>query len=321
MKSENITNLFPELKKLLENSKNVLIISHNKPDGDTTGSNLSLRLYLQSLGKNITSACADPIPNNFNFLPDVDKFTTEFLLEDFDTVIIVDAGAKHLVSFFEIYPELNRTRKPIICIDHHFSNDAFGTFNIIDPEETSTTSLLYKFFVDQNINITPDMATCLLNGIYTDTGSFMHSNTTPETMKISSHLTKLGADFKSISKYNFKTKKTQNLKLIGEVLDNLSLNKEEVVVGAVDQETLERYNATTDDLGGVADMISSIPNTRYSMLLTESKQGQVKASLRTRKDDINVAKIAEQFGGGGHAKAAGFKTQGKLVKKVIWEIE
>lgn len=321
MTSPNIKQLFPELKNLLQKSQNVVIISHNRPDGDTTGSNLSLKFYLESLGKTVTSACSDPIPDNFFFLPGVKNFTTEFLLEDFDTVIIVDAGAKHLVRFFETYPELTRTRKPIICIDHHFSNDKFGTFNLIDPSETSTTSLLYKFFTDQNISITPEMATCLLNGIYTDTGSFMHSNTTPETMKIASHLTKLGANFKDISKYNFKTQKTTNLKLIGEVLDNLSLNNQDVVVGAVDQETFEKYNATSEDLGGVADMISSIPNTKYSMLLTENQNGQVKASLRTRKDDVNVAKIAEQYGGGGHAKAAGFRTQGRLVKKVSWEIE
>ncbi len=317
----NKDQLFIELLQQLKQSQKVVIISHNRPDGDTTGSNLALRLLLEDMGKEVVSACADPVPENFHFLPKVEQFTQEFLLEDFDTVIIVDAGARHLVRFFDIYPELTRTRKPIICIDHHFSNNKFGTLNIIDPEETSTTSLLYKFFTETDQKITPDIATCLLNGIYTDTGSFMHSNTTPETMKIASELIKKGANFKHISKYNFKTKKTKNLKLIGEVLDNLSLNSNNVVVGAVDQETFEKYEATSEDLAGVADMISSVPSTDYSMLLTEAKDGKVKASLRTRKDDVNVAKIAEQYGGGGHAKAAGFKTDAKLVKKVTWEIE
>lgn len=321
MSLHNTQKLFSQLDQLLNQSKKVVIISHNRPDGDTTGSNLALKLYLENKAKEVTSACADPIPENFHFLPKVEEFTQEFLLEDFDTVIIVDAGAKHLVRFFEIYPELTRTRKPIICIDHHFSNDSFGTLNIIDPEETSTTSLLYKFFTEMNLEINPDIATCLLNGLYTDTGSFMHSNTTPQTMKVASDLIKKGANFKNISKYNFKTQKTQNLKLIGEVLDNLSVNTDNVVVGAVDQDTFERYDATSEDLSGVADMISSIPSTDYSMLLTESKDGKIKASLRTRKDDINVAKIAEQFGGGGHAKAAGFKKSGRLVKKTVWELQ
>lgn len=312
---------FNELKQQLETAKKVVIISHNRPDGDTTGSNLALRIYLENLGKEVTSACSDPVPENFHFLPKVETFTQEFLLEDFDTVVIVDAGAKHLVRFFETYPELTRTRKPIICIDHHISNDKFGTLNIIDPKETSTTSLLYKFFESQNINITPDMATCLLNGIYTDTGSFMHSNTTPATMKISSQLMKLGANFKDISKYNFQQTKTNRLKLIGEVLDNLSVNQDNVVVAGVNQDTFTKYQATSEDLSGVADMLSSVPDTNYSMLLTEDKKGNVKASLRTRQEEINVAKIAEQHGGGGHTKAAGFRTSGKLKKKVIWEIE
>lgn len=312
---------FNELKQQLEAAKKVVIISHNRPDGDTTGSNLALRIYLENQGKEVTSACSDPVPENFNFLPKVETFTQEFLLEDFDTVIIVDAGAKHLVRFFETYPELTRTRKPIICIDHHISNDKFGTLNVIDPKETSTTSLLYKFFDSQNIEITPDMATCLLNGIYTDTGSFMHSNTTPSTMKISSQLMKLGANFKDISKYNFQQTKTNRLKLIGEVLDNLSVNQDNVVVAGVNQDTFTKYQATSEDLSGVADMLSSVPDTNYSMLLTEDKKGNVKASLRTRQEEINVAKIAEQHGGGGHTKAAGFRTAGKLKKKVIWEIE
>jgi phosphoesterase RecJ-like protein len=321
MSLPNASQLFSELKQKLNNSQNVVIISHNRPDGDTVGSNLALRLLLENMGKNVTSACSDPVPENFKFLPKVQEFTQEFLLEDFDTVIIVDAGAKHLVRFFETYPELTRTRKPIISIDHHYSNDNFGTLNIIDPKETSTTSLLYRIFQDQGFEITPDIATCLLNGLYTDTGSFMHSNTTPETMKIASQLIKKGANFKNISKYNFKTKKTKNLKLIGEVLDNLSVNKNNVAVGAVNQETFEKFEATSEDLSGVADMISSIPSTDYSVLLTESKDGKIKASLRTRKDDVNVAKIAEQYGGGGHAKAAGYKKAGKLVKKVVWEVE
>lgn len=321
MSLQNPSQLFTDLKQHFNNSQKVVIISHNRPDGDTVGSNLALRLLLKNMGKEVTSACSDPVPENFHFLPEVSQFTQEFLLEDYDTVIIVDAGAKHLVRFFETYPELTRTRKPIISIDHHYSNDKFGTLNIIDPKETSTTSLLYRIFQDQNFEITPDIATCLLNGLYTDTGSFMHSNTTPETMKIASQLIKKGANFKKISKYNFKTKKTKNLKLIGEVLDNLSVNKDNVVVGAVNQETFERYQATSEDLSGVADMISSIPSTDYSMLLTESTDGKIKASLRTRKDDVNVAKIAEQYGGGGHAKAAGFKKDGKLIKKVVWEVE
>jgi phosphoesterase RecJ-like protein len=314
---ENFNLLIEQIKL----SQNVLIISHNRPDGDTTGSNLALRQYLLKLGKNVTSACADEIPDNLLFLPDADKFSREFLLEDFDTVIIVDAGAKHLVRFFEIYPELNRTRKPIICIDHHYSNDNFGNINIIDPEETSTTSLLYKFFTTSNIDISPEIATCLLNGIYTDTGSFQHSNTKTETLKIASILVKKGADLKSIAKFNFKNVSTNKLKLMGEVLSTTQVDNKGRVVSGVTKETFQKYNATSEDLSGVVDFLNSIPNTKYTLLYTEDTTGNVKASLRTQTPEINVAKIAESFGGGGHPKAAGFKIKGQLAKETLWQVK
>lgn len=313
---------FKELTKQLKEAQNVVIISHNRPDGDTTGANLSLRIFLENEGKNVVSACADPLPNNLLFLPHAEKFTSEFLLEEFDTVIIVDAGAQHLVRFFEIYPELTRTKKPIICIDHHYSNDNFGTLNIIDPEETSTTSLLYKYFTSENIEITEEMATCLLNGIYTDTGSFQHSNTKPETMKIASQLMQLGADWKQISTQNFKKVSTNKLKLMGEVLKTTQVDEKGRVVSGVKKETFEKYQATSEDLTGVVDFLNSIPNARYTLLYTEDPKGEnVKASLRTQQEEVNVAKIAEAFGGGGHPKAAGFKIPGQLQQETSWQIK
>jgi len=312
---------FKELTKQLQQSQNVVIISHNRPDGDTTGANLSLRLHLQREGKSVTSACADTLPDNLLFLPEAASFTQEFLLEDYDTVIIVDAGAKHLVRFFEIYPELTRTKKPIISIDHHYSNDEFGTLNIIDPEETSTTSLLYKYFTEEKIEITEDMATCLLNGIYTDTGSFQHSNTKPETMKIASQLMKLGADWHQISTQNFKRVSTNKLKLMGEVLTTTQVDEKGRVVSGVKKETFDKYQATSEDLSGVVDFLNSIPNTKYTLLYTEDNTGNVKASLRTQQEEVNVAKIAENFGGGGHSKAAGFKVPGHLEKETSWQIK
>lgn len=312
---------FQELTDQLKKSQNIVIISHNRPDGDTTGSNLALRLYLSSQGKSVTSACADELPSNLHFLPESDKFVTEFLLEDYDTVIIVDAGARHLVRFFDTYPELTRTRKPIISIDHHYSNDKFGTINVIDPKETSTTSLLYRYFMHENIEITPEIATCLLNGIYTDTGSFQHSNTTPNTLKISGKLIKAGADFKTISTQNFKKVSTNKLKLMGEVLSTTQVDQSGRVVSGVKKETFEKYNATSEDLSGVVDFLNSIPDTKYTLLYTEDNAGSVKASLRTQQEEVNVAKIAETFGGGGHPKAAGFKIPGHLEKETNWKIQ
>ena len=199
-------NLFIELNKIIENNQKFVVISHNKPDGDTLGANLAISLYLKSIGKEVLSACADKPSSNFKFLPEIQNLKQTFLLEEHDAIIIVDTGAKHLVKFFETYPELNRTKKPLVCIDHHQSNSAFGTLQIIDPNETSTTSLLLKIFDFLQWEITPNIATNLLNGIYTDTGSFKHGNTKAENFKSASKLLKLGANLQQIAKYNFQTK-------------------------------------------------------------------------------------------------------------------
>ncbi len=314
-------DLIHEFGQIVESVDKVLIISHNKPDGDTLGANLALRQALIRKGKRVTSACSDPIPEVSKFLPFSDLVTQEFVLEDFDCVVVVDTATKKLVKFFEIYPELNRTRKPIITIDHHYSGSPFGTLNIIDPDATSTTSLLLDIFSELSWPIDSHIATCLLNGIYTDTGSFMHSNTSKKVLRQAAMLTKIGADFNTIQQNNFKRTNVRKLKLMGEVLNQLEVDEAGVVQSGVKNTTFEKYNADSDDLSGVADMICSIPNTEYSILFTESQQGVVKASLRTRKEDVNVAKVAENYGGGGHTKAAGFRVQGSLNKKIIWGFE
>ncbi len=203
---------FQKLLELIEQHQNFLVISHNKPDGDTLGANFALSHKLKELGKTVSSACSDPAPKNQQFLPGIDSLQSEFLLEDYEVVIVVDTGAKHLVDFFVKYPELNRTKKPIVCIDHHASHSPFGTFNIIDPTATSTTSLLYEIFQYFQWTISADIATLLLNGIYTDTGSFKHANTKTENFKIAAALIRLGADQAKISKQNFQSTQSNQLK-------------------------------------------------------------------------------------------------------------
>ena len=310
--------LIQEFAEIIETSESILIISHNKPDGDTLGANLALKKALERQNKNVVSACFDTVPEFAKFLPGSEQIVQDFVLEDFDCVVVVDTATKKLVGFFEKFPELNRTRKPIICIDHHYSGEPFGTINLIDDKATSTTSLLIEIFQELSWAIDSDMATCLLNGIYTDTGSFMHSNTNKKVLQQAGLLSKIGADYNKIQQNNFKKTSLKKLKLMGEILSSIEIDENGVVQSGVRKLTLEKYNADSDDLTGVADLICSIPNTEYSVLFTETEDGLVKASLRTRREDVNVAKVAESYGGGGHTKAAGFRVHGQLKKKTIW---
>jgi len=316
-----LKNQIDQFYNIVQTQKRFLIISHNNPDGDTLGSNLALKMALLNQGKEVTSTCFDEVPKKLHFLPESKQVVKEFLLEDFDALIIVDTGAKHLVSHFELYPELNRTKKPIIIIDHHYSTEDFGSIRIVNSNATSTTSLMYEIFKHFKWQISPEMATCLLNGIYTDTGSFMHSNTNIRVLKQAAELGRLGADFEPIQVNNYKRIPTNKLKLMGEILSNIEFDpRTKVLKSGVPYETLEKYNAGPNDLDGISDLICSYPEAQYSVLYTEDANGKVKASLRTRKENVNVAEIAEEFGGGGHTKAAGFRKHGRLQKRVIWDI-
>lgn len=308
-------------EKIVENFNKyneIAIISHRNPDGDTLGSTLALYEYLVNLGKNVTPIVPNAIGKVFNFLPHIKNFKQEFNPIDFDLIIACDCATSHMTEFTEKHPELFKQSQPFINIDHHGCNDNFGTINLV-IESPSTTCIIFELLKNINAPITNTMATNLLTGLYTDTGSLMHGNTTPESYRISSYLLKKGADLKTISKNIFCTKEVSKLKLWGKIMENVHLDDEEnIALATITQDDLDEFGATHDDLSGVIDFINAIPEANVSIILTE-KDNKVKGSIRTQKD-IDVSKIAAQFGGGGHAKAAGFMVPGHLQKKVIYEI-
>jgi len=158
-------------------------------------------------------------------------------------------------------------------------------------------------------------------GLYTDTGSLLHSNATSETFAESSFLLKKGSDLKAISKNIFQTKSIEKLKLWGRILSRISQNKEGVASSFVTHFDFQQTKAGLDDLTGVVDYLNAVPESLYSILLTERKDGKVKGSMRTLRNDIDLTKISKTFDGGGHKKASGFAIKGKLKTDCEWRIE
>ena len=173
--------------------------------------------------------------------------------------------------------------------------------------------VMYKLLRFWNVKMTPDIATALMVGIYTDTGSFMHSNTTDEVYTIAGKLLSSGANMRKIVKSIFKTTPISTMRLWGKVLSRVRQNDRKITVSYVTQQDFEEVGAKPEDLTGVVDYINSVPDSYFSLLLTEFAR-KIKGSLRTLRDDINLSTIAEIFGGGGHAKASGFTIPGKLVR-------
>lgn len=314
-------NEFRQIKDLIEKATNIAIISHKNPDGDTIGANLALTHALRSVGKNAISFAKDPAPAATGFLPGVSNIRSELNPSEFDLFIALDCGAAYMMRYEIEHPELlDRSQTTLINIDHHPSNEHFGNVNVVDPEASATSALIYFLIESLGILINRDIATCLMNGLYSDTGSFKHSNTDPITLKIASNLVARGADFRTIVKKQFHHNRINQLRLWGRVLSRTRINEKGATVSAVMEKDFEELGATPEDLSGVIDYINSVPGSKFCILLAEDQKGNIKGSFRTQDDMIDLSKIAGLFGGGGHKKAAGFTIPGKIEQEVVWKI-
>lgn len=322
-------NVAEEIYKSVQSAQKIVIISHRNPDADTVGSNLALRLIFEHWGKQITSACVDQLPLRSNissdFLPNIETYVREFNDNEFDLIFTVDAGSVAQTGFFEKDPEILKRAK-IINIDHHPSNNHFGSINLVIDNAASTTLVIYHLLkIWKNVavvtDITPSIATCLLYGLYYDTGSFMHSNTDESVYEMAADLLQKGAKRENIVKNLFKNHTVEQLQLWGKVLSEARLTEKNIVMGAVMNEDFSQHGANNQDLSGVIDYLSMANKNNYAALLSEDKEGNIRGSLRTRRDDVNLSEIAGSFGGGGHKKASGFILKGSLGKKTRWRIK
>ena len=325
MNTKNISlidlNNLKQLQEHLVSDPKVIILAHGNPDGDTLGGALALYQALKNHHVDVKIACVDKIPEKLKFLAHSNNVKQDFNEEEFDSVIFVDCGDKKMVKFHENKPRILSDDMVKINIDHHASNDFFGDINFVCPTATSSTQIIFRLLQKLEIKVTPEIATPLLLGLYTDTGSFMHQNTTPECYFAAAELVKLGANINQISKNVFHSYEFKTLKLWAKVLQNLHITSDGAAIVGVEREDYESIGAKRSDLEGVIDFINSIPEAKYAVILSEDEKGNVKASFRTRKPDVDVKALAEKFGGGGHVKAAGFTLpHGHLEKEVRWKI-
>jgi len=315
-----LSNEIKKARQLLNQRQKILVISHRSPDADTLGSAIALKVILEKASKDVTMACVDKPSASFSFLPYVNDFIKEFNISDYDLLIIVDAGASYMTDFHLKYPDLFKTDVDIINIDHHASNDSFGTVNIVDSGAASTTLILYRLFTDWDVEFDKQIATCLLAGMYGDTGSFMHSNTSREVMDAASALIGVGASVSEISSALFSNTSISSLRLWGKVLEKAYITLDGVAMSVVRDDDYADAGAGPDNLSGVIDYLNMIPDTKFAVLVNEDHQGNVKGSFRTRNEDIDVARVAAVFGGGGHPKASGFSIPGRLQQEVRYSI-
>ena len=308
----------------IRNFQNFLLMIHEDPDGDTLAATIAIFLALEGLGKNTAMVCKDPVPKPFIFLPGTSEIKQDILFGDYEVIIIVDCGDLKRTGFPDRLKKFAKYTKNLINIDHHPKNDLWkiANLNFIDQSASSASEMVWEIFQKLEIVIDKDIATALLTGVYTDTGGFKHSNTTPKTLKIAAELLNSGAKLKQITHNVTLNKSIAAMRLWGVALSRINKNQElQIVSSVITKKDLEECGATLADLAGVVNLMNATPDSKAAILFYEVGEGLLRASLRTEKDNIDVSKIAKLFGGGGHKKAAGFTIPGKIEQEVVWKIK
>jgi phosphoesterase RecJ-like protein len=311
---------FNTLSYIIKNSQRILLFAHSGPDGDTAGSVLAFKEYLEMIGKYADIACLDPLPLFLETLT-TQKFQvpTNLDLNSYDAAIGCDSVERGFQSVLPQLPEKTAT----VIIDHHPDITISSDVVIIDAKRSSTCEIIYEYLISQNAHISKSIATYLMIGILSDTGNFQHANTSSRVMEISSDLMKKGASVSKIIEATFANKKLSTLKLWGRAFEKAKINPVNGLITTVlTKEDIDECNASTEDIGQVASILNTVPGTKFSLVLSERENGAIKGSLRSEEyKGVDVSEIAHLFGGGGHKLASGFEIHGKIIEtKTGWEI-
>ncbi len=286
-----------------------VMVSHVKPDGDTLGAGLALGIALKKLGKRVHYFQQDAVPRNLRFLPD-----TEFVSRDVPADLPADTlwvfgDMSDTARAGEFLPKL--ARENILDIDHHLGNSHFGALNYVLPHECSTGTCVVHLLRGLKVDIDKDIATCLLTTIMTDTGGFMHSNTTPEVLTLSAELMHLGANKEQITEEIFANKRLAALKLLGRALNEAQAEHDgRYIWSFVDEAMLAECGADGEDTEEIVNHLRSVEGVEVSALFKDY-DGDIRVSLRS-SGRVNVQAAASRLGGGGHFRASGLTFVGSL---------
>ena len=299
-----------DLYSAVKDAKTIGITGHIKPDGDCIGSCLALMQYLRKRlpGVKVELFLEEP-EKLMEGIPLRDQIISDFPERDaFDVFIVCDTNAGRTGDSQKYFKEAKLT----INIDHHISNiDGTGQLNLVRPEAAACGQIIYglieKEYMDDQI------AELLYMAITHDTGVFHYSNTTPETLRIAAELLEYDFDFSAMLDATFFSRpKETNLLLAHALLEERFFFDGRLIIGYSSWKKMREVGATRDDTGGIVERLRITMGVECAMYIYEKKPGQWKASMRSSSDSVNVAKVGEAYGGGGHARASGCEYNGDL---------
>lgn len=312
-----------EILKEINKANNIVILTHENPDGDAVGSSLAMYLILKRLNKNV-EIIIPKYSRVFSKLPKIDETLQEGTLQKYDLAIALDCATIKLLNGWANYFEDAKER---IVIDHHSSNSMYGDLNYVDLGSPACAQVIYAIFKYYNWEIDQDIGTCLMTGIITDTGGFQYSAVSKETFEIASELLSLGVNISKIYKQMLATYTKTSFELKKLALNRMEfLEDGKITFTYITKEDEENINAETGDYEGIVNEGRNLEGVEVSIFLHETDKG-FKASLRAN-EYVNVSDVCLMFGGGGHVRAAGVTMQGtpqeikeKLVKEIVRQLK
>jgi phosphoesterase RecJ-like protein len=298
-------SVLEKIIRLVEKNDRFLITSHQRPDGDSIGSQLALAEGLRSLGKNADIVNADPYPKNFQFLPGVERIRIDSKVADhYQALFILECNSFERSGISDLNQFVS------VNIDHHPKNDHFGNLNWVDPKASAVAMLIYRLLRELNVSITSEIAINLYVAILTDTGSFQFSNTNADTFEVARELAAAGADPGQIAQSVMMSQSESKVRLLARLLATLDLDPSRRIAWIfMDQDMLKKTGASAEDTEGVVNYPLSIETVLLCAFFREEGRHSFRVSLRS-KDGLDVGSVAECFGGGGHRNAAGLSLEG-----------
>jgi phosphoesterase RecJ-like protein len=313
-----------EIKSFIDESKTFVLTTHINPDGDAIGSEIGMYHYLKSLSKEVHVINSDIIPESYHFLDKECEIIQKYepfhdeIIDKCDVIIVLDISTTERLG--RLGEKIVGSKAVKICIDHHASNNFRYNIAVIEQTASATGELVYFFLKEVGADITYEIAQSLYVAIMSDTGSFRFSNSSSTAHYVASELINYGINNRSIYEYVYENNPPRKVHLFAKTLATLDIVHNGMIASLELTQKMLKYTKTTkEDAEGFVDYLNTIKGVKLSLLFYEVNENTTKVSLRS-KGEVDVDKLAGEFGGGGHKHSAGiFYHAGKLkdVKKMI----
>jgi len=317
-----VTTELERLKRIIDGARRVLLTSHENPDGDALGSMLALGLAVESLGKEVVFFNKDGVPAALEFLPHASRVLTDLSprLGPFDATFVLDCTDLGRVGIGLEGTMAEGWLGRTVIIDHHQTRKPSADLHVLDPEAAATGEIVYDLLRRISVDIGSDIATCLYVAVTTDTGTFRYSNTTSRVLRIAADLVDRGASPYEVAEAVYESQPLEKLRLLALALSTLETACGGLVASIVVDRAM--FTSTSTDrthTEGFVNVPRTVRGVEVAVMFREDEPDLWKVSLRSKRR-LDVARLAERFGGGGHERAAGCMLRGAIeaVKRTLY---